>query len=696
MGIKIDKISVKNLGPIQNFSDELGLLNLIYSPNEKGKTFLTEFIILTLFKNIRRWRYLRGGGNGKIWISGLSESLVEFSPSTMKKLEDYWEKDENGLPPSMVKLLVSKGAESSIEDTEEGIDKNFMKEILSGISLLDKIDSDNNISKTVKSAKLEDRNINIEKRGEGKIYFSLRDELAEIDKLFSEIEGKYIKGVIETHKIQEKSLQKQSKKLIEAKRHKAYLISDEIKRKGEEISQIPEDELNKILSDIPIYKSKKESYDKLNKEKEESQGKSEHFNWLQGVLPEYEKLIVNIVKKPSAVSLFMAGILAVTTIVFILLNQQVAGILSFLGTFGLIAIYLKKLYDSSKYVGQNEELKNIKEEFKNRIGKELTDIALLKTILKEQEEFNSKLKVIQKQLYELEGELQVLHSSIKHKVFNLTKEEIEESKWNVTVEDLKRKHKSLKKQIDDEKEKLYKLGIDETDYLQEDVGIKYSQEEFKKIESEIEKIKNEIKTKETEFESLRSKVCSKTKDDLSIGWEQLFENLCNIRFDKQNQLNELEAKIIAGIIVHNVISQLRKEEDIKIREGLESEIVLEPLKDLTQRYSRLALEGDALIVSDDYNNFALKDLSTGAREQVMLALRIGFGSKLLKQDSLFLILDDAFQHCDWEKRKIIVKQLADIAKKGWQIIYLTMDNHIKELFDEVGKELKEDYRSLEL
>ena len=297
---------------------------------------------------------------------------------------------------------------------------------------------------------------------------------------------------------------------------------------------------------------------------------------------------------------------------------------------------LKKLYDSSKYVGQNEELKNIKEEFKNRIGKELTDIALLKTILKEQEEFNSKLKVIEKQLYELEGELQVLHSSIKHKVFNLTKEEIEESKWNVTVEDLKRKHKSLKKQIDDEKEKLYKLGIDETDYLQEDVGIKYSQEEFKKIESEIEKIKNEIKTKETEFESLRSKVCSKTKDDLSIGWEQLFENLRNIRFDKQNQLNELEAKIIAGIIVHNVISQLRKEEDIKIREGLESEIVLEPLKDLTQRYSRLALEGDALIVSDDYDNFALKDLSTGAREQVMLALRIGFGSKLLKQDSLFL------------------------------------------------------------
>ncbi|MDP3259714.1 MAG: hypothetical protein Q8M34_03895, partial [Thermodesulfovibrionales bacterium] len=89
-------------------------------------------------------------------------------------------------------------------------------------------------------------------------------------------------------------------------------------------------------------------------------------------------------------------------------------------------------------------------------------------------------------------------------------------------------------------------------------------------------------------------------------------------------------------------------------------------------------------------------LSTGEKERVMLALRIGFSSKLLKQDSLFLILDDAFQHTDWESRKTVVKQLADITKKGWQIIYLTMDNHIKGLFDEVGKELRENYKSLEL
>ena len=316
--------------------------------------------------------------------------------------------------------------------------------------------------------------------------------------------------------------------------------------------------------------------------------------------------------------------------------------------------------------------------------------------MKDQEEFNNKLKIIEEQLYGLEGELQNLHSSIQRKLSTLTGEKIEESKWDKTLANLKQQYKSLREQINAKKERLLKMGVDETNYLREEVGVKYSQEEFKKIEQKLEEIKNEIRIKEKEFEDLKPKVCSKTGDDLSISWEQLLENLHNKRLEKQNRLNELEAKIIAGIIVHRIISQLRNEEDTKIREGLESDIVLKPLRDLTQRYNKLALDGGNLTVSDDYKNFPLKDLSTGAKEQVMLALRIGFSSKLLKQDSLFLILDDAFQHTDWERRKTVVKQLADITKKGWQIIYLTMDNHIKGLFDEVGKELKEDYRSLEL
>lgn len=38
-----------------------------------------------------------------------------------------------------------------------------------------------------------------------------------------------------------------------------------------------------------------------------------------------------------------------------------------------------------------------------------------------------------------------------------------------------------------------------------------------------------------------------------------------------------------------------------------------------------------------------------------------------------------------------------IIDKGWQIIYLTMDDHIKELFGQAGKNLKEgNYQSFDL
>jgi uncharacterized protein YhaN len=141
---------------------------------------------------------------------------------------------------------------------------------------------------------------------------------------------------------------------------------------------------------------------------------------------------------------------------------------------------------------------------------------------------------------------------------------------------------------------------------------------------------------------------------------------------------------------------LRKEEDNKIQEGLQSDVVLKPLLDLTDNYKKLTLDGENLLISDDYRDFCLRDLSTGIKEQIMLALRIGFSTRILKQDTLFLILDDAFQHSDWGRRKILIKKLARIAKSGWQVIYLSMDDHIRKLFEKEGAGFREEYRSIEL
>ena len=706
MGIKIEKITVKNLGPIQSFSKEFGLLNLIYSKNERGKTFLTEFIIRSLFKNtnIKRWKF-RGGGSGKVYVSGLDKELIEFSPSTPKKLEDFWEEDETGLPPSMVKLLVSKGGEPSIEDTEEGIDKNLIKEIFSGISLLDKIDNEKNINKTIKSAQLINSNIDIRDQGDGKIYHDLKEEINQIDNLFTEIESKYVEGIIESYKKEEESLKKHLEELNKAKRYEAFLISKKIDEIEGKLSQNPEDKLNKISTEIAIYEITKNDCNVKKQQLKDSQEKSRHFSWLKETIPLYERLTINSIKKPGYLLLIIMSIFAFITAVLIFLNiiigatlfLLISAILSLAVTIGLTAFYIRNLFNYSKYVGLNEELNRIKVEFKNKIGNKLTDIALLNAELSKQKEFYDKAKFLEEQLEVIRNDYEKQHFSIQQKFNELAVKQILESDWHVFLNTKKQDNNILKSNKEEEQKKLNNLQVREADYLNEDIGIKFDIDEFNEVNIKIDDISKKISEQKKEIDALKHNVCIKTENDFSISWEQLIENLKKKRLEKENDLNTLEAKITAGIIVHNVISQLRVEEDKKILEGLQSEIVLKPLRDITHRYNKLALEEDKLIISDDFNNFPLKEISTGAEEQIMLALRIGFSSKLLKKDALFLILDDAFQHSDWHKREILINKLVDITKKGWQIIYLTMDNHIKGLFDKVGKKFEAGkYNSFEL
>ena len=96
----------------------------------------------------------------------------------------------------------------------------------------------------------------------------------------------------------------------------------------------------------------------------------------------------------------------------------------------------------------------------------------------------------------------------------------------------------------------------------------------------------------------------------------------------------------------------------------------------------MELVGDDIHLISEYERFPLHDLSTGAQEQILLALRIGIAAHVLKDQKMFLILDDAFQHSDWQRREWMVDQMADLASIGWQIIYFAMDDHIKQLFEE--------------
>ena len=86
-------------------------------------------------------------------------------------------------------------------------------------------------------------------------------------------------------------------------------------------------------------------------------------------------------------------------------------------------------------------------------------------------------------------------------------------------------------------------------------------------------------------------------------------------------------------------------------------------------------------------------MSTGAREQIFLALRMDFASMAMEGKTGFLILDDAFQHSDWDRRINLVARTRSFVESGWQVFYFTMDDHIKRLFEDVGANMGDGFRS---
>ena len=697
MAVKIEKITAKNLGPIQDFSGQFGSFNLIYSKNECGKTFLTEFIIRCLFRNIKRWQ-LRGNGSGKVLLSGLDEKgPVEFIPDTGKKLEDFWESSQSGIPPSLVKLLVSKGGESSIENTGEGIGKSLIKEVFSGLSLLDRIDDDKNISRTIKGAEYDEGIINISNAGEGRAYRQAKDDIDRLDRLFAELEAKYPGGMLDSLRNEAKIVEGQKEKLHRAKCHEAYLISEKIKELERQVKEKDEEKLNSLYSDISLYENKKRDYEGMDRHLGELKEKCLHYEWLKKFVPLYEKFSSGIIRKPNPAIIILAGIFVIAAVIFAVFNIMPGTVISLAAAAVLAWLYIYKLSKVSGNAGTGKELIKLMASFKERTGRQLTDLAVLNEEVENQQSSFEKAKLLQGQIEQLKRDMSALEIDIGHKFYGFINRPLSQGQWMDAYSSIRNDIRNLKEEIESFNNKLLELAVRQTEFLPEDPGLKFSYEQFEKAGKNLEELNGKISDLETEAAALKHSLCNETADDITIEWEKLIENIRNKREQKQDGLALLKAQIIAGIVVHGQISLLRNEEDNKIAEGLKSEAVLSPLVQITKKYKNLSLDKDNLVVSDDYKDYYIRDLSTGAREQIMLALRIGFSSKILKQEKLFLILDDALQHSDWQRRQVLVDMLAKIALDGWQVIYFSMDDHIKALFDKAGKSFKKgDYVCIEL
>ncbi|MFQ5603096.1 MAG: ATP-binding protein [bacterium] len=695
MSLKIKEINVKNLGPLKQFNFQPAQFNLIFGRNEQGKTYLVEFLIRALFRNARLWPLRSQKGRGKVLVQGLSDDGVfEFTPSSTKKLEDFWAESEVGLPADFSKLLVVKGAELEIANVAGGADKTILKRYLSSREILDKIEA--NISKTILESQFVNNVITGPRRGEISTRSELADQLKKLNQLFNQIDKSFSGGNRKTLETKRERIQVEIQKQTQAKNYLAQSVHSEIKQLTETKNRIAAEKIQEIKTGLKMYKQKVAEYKQKKEEQQTAEAKSQHYEWLKSAHEIYANVLKEDIKKPNMFFLILAVLLIAGAGALAFLNLPLYAIAALVGVILFGFLYVRSYRNWAEQRLENQEIANIKREFQQRFQQELTGLPMiLEYELKMEKDFNNS-RLLKEQLSE---ELQNLYKAkviISEQLFEITGEHAEPQTWNTVLAEMEDKLQKIESQLRERELYLASLGVDPSDYEVQKPDITYSKQKLDELESKLRLTEKQLEDENQKLVNLKQSICHETGDSISTSWEDLLNNLQQKRQNILASYKQKSAEIIGKIAVREVIEELRKTEDAKILAGLKSTEVQEPLMQVTKRYNSLELDGENLVVSDAYDHFPLSELSTGAQEQILLALRIGFSTKLMKQDSLFLILDDAFQYSDWNRRKLLIDKVAALARSGWQILYFSMDDHIRELFDKKGKTFGDDYKFVEL
>lgn len=689
MSIRIKELNVKNLGPIKKLNLVLKSINLIYGDNERGKSYLVEFLIRSLFKTAG-WKLRKKTGSGKVLVEGLDDKIIEFSPSKSVKLEDFLSEKYVGLPPDFSKLLIFRSTNVELGEEKES-DKIMLRRFLSHKEIFDKIKD--NISKTIIDSEIDGYKIEGAKRAEIQRREDLMEDMRLIDELFQEIENKYMGGERRNLEDEKKKLKNRFGKLEKAKRHISYKISKEIESLEKKATQVDEKSINYLLKQISNLNIAIKKYENKKEDLNILLESTKNYKWLKSAISEYEKYnFEEITEKPNIwYTIFFALIFALI-VAFTVLKSQVGIIISLLGLAGIVLMYKRRYDKFLADAGKRDEILNLKNEFKERFNEKLKNLAIMNEKIKNMEDDYNKREVIQGQLKDEKSEIDNTNLKIAEEMKSLLEKEIGMEKWMEELEKKLEERRRLKEQISDKNVELARLDVEEPDYIKEKQEVEYNKDEYIEVKEDLEKIKESISKKEEELKTLKHSICKHTKDNFSIEWTELIKNLADKHNEVLSEYKNLTAEIIGKKYVSEIIEELYKEEDEKIKDALESEIISNMLPQVTTHYENISLTDDRMIVSDTYNDFPVESISDGAKEQVFLALRIGLAKHWFKKDELFLIFDDAFLHSDYNRRPLLLDKLIELANSGWQIICFTFDDNIRNLIDKKVKKLKDEYR----
>jgi uncharacterized protein YhaN len=361
------------------------------------------------------------------------------------------------------------------------------------------------------------------------------------------------------------------------------------------------------------------------------------------------------------------------------------GLLVMIGLAG-IAHYLFALRRGANQAALTMERQAVVQEFEERFEDRMSGLPALQARFEQEREAHSRLELLQTDLRERESASQQLQASITGHFQTLLNEIPEEGDWARQVDNLEEQADQLQKKAHELELELERLALPEELWRREPTEVAFDPKKLADLARKAEDIETAIQTAEQDVAGLKGEVARHTGDAVTAPWEDILANFWKHRQEVESDYRSLTSRILAQIALSQVLAEFHDQESEKIQAGLSAPAIRAALEQITGRYRDIRLVGGELVVGSATADYQLGDLSTGAREQVLMALRLGFASRLAAGRPLFLLLDDAFQHSDWERRERLVDSMIDLTNSGWQVTYLTMDDHLRDLILAKGQE----------
>ncbi len=720
MAVHISRVEIDSCGPIRRLHETLAPLSVVYGGNERGKTTLVENIIAALFRERKESLVpsVRAGalGSARVHVTGLGRRAEVFTPlDKRKRLDELLLKRNPSLPVSLFGLLVVRAGETelaaassartahSARGASGGLDKDLLQGLLSRRQTWQQIESA--LPGELAYTRLEAGRLTAQRRiGGYKSYEEARQRLQALAALADELSASLSETGLLALRAGQARVAQSRERQARARRHAAFCLARRIRAAEAELARLDRPLLERLSSQV-------QDHDRLRRELAAAGGEpldaleadsrwldEAQRSWTQGRAADRPSLLYLSL---ALCLLFLLGAIASSlwqpALLPLALGLSLAGAL------------LGLLVARRRQPRADGERAALRRQFEQRFGRVLTTSADFAAARSDLDRRLGAAQRSQGERRRSEDQLSALGADIRAALARLQAPRAatlgedatrsEDARWVAAAGELGERRRSLELDVRGLRERLGGLAVDESDYLEEDPGVPWSREAESALAAEARNLEQAVAEAEGEAAALRQRAAAHLGPVFAgqTRVEELAAAVETRRIEEERTARAGLAAMIAGHVVHEVLADFRRAEDEELERELNSPHLTGLLGRLTGRYDRLRLEGESLLVGNAEESYDLREMSTGAREQVLLALRLGLAAALCGREPLFLLLDDAFQHSDWQRRDGLVEQAVAAVREGWQVICFTMDDDIGGRFLQAAKALgPEQLRLIEL